>query len=221
MLGGGALRPRLEVRSGRAEMVAVIRDDLSDRLIHLTKGDTGEESFKTLSKILDDRTLIGGGGYIKGGFKCVCFSEAPISKIGYLLSNPPENVKYRPYGLMFRKMWIFKKGGRPVIYQPDQDFLRLPTDMQYRHVRFYISDRYSIDHSWEREWRICTKTLEFTPDDVTIIVPTRSVIDAMIEVHTNNIIENVKINNDHSKIIRFPWHYIVLEDLGVVVEDGI
>lgn len=103
----------------------IIRDDLSDRLVHLTKG---EEAFETFVHILNDKALKGGNGFIKGGHKCVCFSEAPISKLPQVLSTPHDTIKYRPYGFIFTKRWVFEKGGRPVIYQPDGDYDILPLE---------------------------------------------------------------------------------------------
>jgi hypothetical protein len=46
-------------------MPTIYRDDLSDRLIHLTKGEP-EQAMGTLLTIIDERRLIGGIGYIKG-----------------------------------------------------------------------------------------------------------------------------------------------------------
>jgi hypothetical protein len=93
------------------------------------------------------------------------------------------------------------KGGRPVIYGPDPDYAKLPEEMRYRHVRFYLSAETTIDHTWEREWRIKTDELPITPDDVTVVVPDRKVKNALVK----------KFPDD-------PWHYIVLSDLGVTID---
>lgn len=101
---------------------------------------------------------------------------------------------------MVDKRWLYQKGGRPVIYGPDQDYKLLPDKMKYRHVRFDLSEGATIDHSAEREWRIETAALEITPKDVTLIVPDRSVKSFL------------------EKQFRDNWHYIVLSDLGVNIE---
>lgn len=183
-----------------------MRDDIGNKLVHLGKGHSDDpaqhrgEAALNLKNILKQRMLRGGTGFIKGKHKCVCFSEAPISKLSQLLaSKDPSGFKYQPYGLIVDKKWIFKQGGRPVIYGPDHEYADLPNKMKYRHVRFWLSDEYDIDHTWEREWRICTPSLQFTPADVTVVVPDRTAKDVFIE-------------NGHSE-----WHYLSLSDLGVKV----
>jgi hypothetical protein len=185
-----------------------MRSDVSDRLVHLTKG-TGlkvEEhrkiALKTLGKILTSKSLKGGTGYIKGLHPCVCFSEAPIGMLSHILSiKTGSGFKYQPYGVMVNKKWLYEKGGRPVIYGPDSDYSKLPDDMKFRHVRFEIDGKSSIDFTSEREWRIQTDELSFTHDDVTIIVPDRRAKDAFVKKFTES-----------------PWHYIVLSDLGVSID---
>lgn len=183
-----------------------MRDDISDKLVHLTKG-TGddplthrEEAVRTLHKILKDERLLGGTGFIKGKHKCVCFSEAPISKLSQILAvRENRDFKYQPYGIIVGKKWLFGHGGRPVIYGPSNEYKLLPDEMKYRHVRFYLSKRYDVDHSWEREWRIKTDGLQITTEDVTVVVPDRVAKEAFQ-------------SSGHDK-----WHYIALSDLGVKI----
>lgn len=184
-----------------------MRDDLSNKLVHLTKG-TGDdpekhrgEALRSFGKIIKSKTIKGGTGFIKGGHTCVCFSEAPISKLSYIIANETDkNFKYQPYGVMVDKRWLYQKGGRPVIYGPDPDYRLLPDEMKYRHVRFYLSEKTTIDHSAEREWRIKTSDLQITPKEVTLIVPDRNIKSYLEEKFDD------------------PWHYIVLSDLGVNIE---
>jgi len=184
----------------------LMRDDVSNTLVHLTKGigcdpkKHREEAFQILKKILGEKTLKGGTGFIRGSHKCVCFSEAPISKLSHILAaKENNNFKYQPYGVIIAKKWLYQKGGRPVIYGPDADYEFLPDAMKYRHVRFHLGD-YEIDHTWEREWRVKTDELTFGPADVTIVVPNR-------------------IAKDSFSIAGYKdWHYIVLSDLGVKID---
>lgn len=184
-----------------------MRDDISDKLVHLTKG-TGEDSAKhreeaasNLMSILRQRALIGGTGFIKGSHKCVCFSEAPIGKLSHILATKESNkFKYQPYGVIVGKRWLYEKGGRPVIYGPDGDYDILPKKMKYRHVRFYLGE-YEIDHTWEREWRINTELLKIEPPDVTVVVPDRNAKEAFID------------QGGYAD-----WHYIALSDLGVKID---
>jgi hypothetical protein len=183
-----------------------MRNDISNKLVHLTKGvgpDASkhrQEAIVTLTNILSQGILLGGTGFIKGSYKCVCFSEAPISALSQILAtNTQAGYKYQPYGVLVSKSWLFSKGGRPVIYQPDNDYYLLPEQMRYRHVRFWLSDQYNVDHTWEREWRIQTNSLPITPADVTVVVPNRDAKEAFCD-------------SGYGK-----WHYIALSDLGVPI----
>lgn len=112
------------------------RDDLSTKLIHFTKGtgETIEEKIlsakENLRSILKQKCLIGGRGFIKGNFQCICFSEAPITKFTQILEHP--HFAYAPVGVMIDKAWLFKKGGRPVIYQTYDEYANLPNSHKYR-----------------------------------------------------------------------------------------
>lgn len=188
-------------------LVNMIRDDLSHLLIHLTKGVSPdqslalEESMAHFESIVSEQQLRGGTGYIRGGFKCVCFTEAPISKLSHILATTSVGgFKYAPYGVMVDKTWLYEKGGRPVIYGPGSEYDELPDLLKYRHVRFELSPKYKVDYSWEREWRIQTESLPISPSDVTLVVPNRRAKDL--------------------SVARFGggWHYIVLSDLGVLAD---
>src|SRR5438445_703190 len=131
----------------------MIRGDLSNCLVHLTKGATSDEAANNFRSIIQSGRLRGGNGHIRGGYNCVCFSEAPISVLAQILArNSVDGMRYAPLGVMVKKTWLFLAGGRPVIYQPEAEFELLDEQQRYRHVR-YEPDR-DIDHTWEREWRV-------------------------------------------------------------------
>ena len=66
----------------------MIREDLSNKLLHLTRG-SYEEASKAFSEILKSKKLLGSGRDIRGKLKVICFScENPINKLGYILANP-------------------------------------------------------------------------------------------------------------------------------------
>ena len=79
---------------------------------------------------------------------------------------------------------------------------------QHLHVRFELEDSYSIDYTWEREWRIKADKLQFTPDNVTVLMPTRQISDSLKEAWASKNTGQI-----------YPWHHIVLEDLGVAIPD--
>jgi len=198
----------------------LIRDDLSSKLVHLTNGDW-DNAAVTFQKIVGEKRLRGGTGGIKDNLQCVCFSEAPINKLSTILANPSQlGFRYAPFGVMVDKEWLFKQGGRPVIYQPEIEYPLLHQDLRYRH-KGYEPDK-GIDFTWEREWRIRTTELLLDPSNTTLIVPTRAW-------------ETTVLSERYGKIQRFgaagtpmprsmvenEWHVLVLEDLGVELQvDG-
>lgn len=144
------------------------RRDISDSLIHFTKGQSLREAFARLRKIVVDEALIGSKRRIKGAHECVCFSEAPLDSLGSGLVNPHYYSRYSPFGILVQKEWLFRLGGRPVIYQPDAEYSKLPESLQWRHVRYEPPE---IDFTWEREWRIPRRSLSFNSTCAFIVVP--------------------------------------------------
>lgn len=203
----------------------MIRDDLSNKLIHLVRGATMEEAFGKFQNILWEGRLRGGDGYIKGGYRCVCFTETPISKLGYVLANPDvANMRYRPIGIMVDKKWVFEQGGRPVIYQPTSDFEKLPEELRYRHVCLELNRPGTpVDLTWEREWRVKTDELVLPPELTTVILPARHWRDVLVESHTNDIQDQVQMLGQVAAlaVVPYPWHIIVLDDLGIPIPDGL
>jgi len=57
------------------------RDDIANDVIHFTKGDSPAEAFAVIAHIVAERRLLGGTGYIKGNYTCVCFTEAPLAHL--------------------------------------------------------------------------------------------------------------------------------------------
>jgi hypothetical protein len=183
-----------------------MRSDLSNKLIHLSRGRDPDpskhhkEAARNLRNILQTRRLIGGTGYIRGPKPCVCFSEAPISALAQLLAaGHRSDFRYQPYGIMLEKTSLYRLGGRPVIYGPDADFMKLPVEMRFRHVRFELNDPV-IDHTAEREWRIEIDELAIEPSEVAVIVP---------DLETKNLFAK--------KFQKDGWHFTVLSDLGASV----
>lgn len=203
----------------------MIRDDLSTKLVHLVRGDSMEEAFTKFRSILREGRLRGGTGFIKGMFTCVCFTETPISKLGYVLANPDvARMRYRPLGVMLDKRYVYRMGGRPAIYQPDGDFERLPEELRYRHVRFELdADRPPIDLTWEREWRLHADQLVLPQDETTVILPSRAWRDELVDGHTRHLQAQVQAFGEEAALAigPYPWHVIVLEDLGIPIPDGL
>ena len=169
--------------------INLVRRDVGNLLFHFTRmpdskieiktdkyeRHLGSHAYSVLEKILSDGHLLGSSKNIRGGFKCICFTESPISEIASLFAlvsiaeSEHEKTRYEPYGIAVKKEWLFKQGGRPVIYQPESEFQLLPDELKYRHVRYEPSE--GIDFSWEREWRINTDTLMLDPKETLVVVP--------------------------------------------------
>ncbi len=197
----------------------MIRDDISTKLIHLTRdimkddGTVDKGASDNFINIIRTEKLYGGSRYIRGSFCCVCFSEAPINKFAYLFTEDPRReFRYTPFGVMVEKEWLFNKGGRPVIYQTEEEYNLLHESQKFRHVR-YEPDR-CIDFTWEREWRIKVDELPLDPNNTTLIVPTRRweriYIDAII-----GSMKRMASAGSYPVGKDIKWHFIVLEDLGI------
>lgn len=202
--------------SGRAEL---IRDDLSERLIHLTRGDTDQAAADAFISILREGRVRGGTGCIKGSYRCVCFSEAPVGKLSHILAAPTAHgMRYRPFGIMVSKAWLFARGGRPVIYQSDGEYELLHDSQRYRHVRFEPDT--PVDFTWEREWRVRTDELVLEPGQTTVVVPTREWEEWFQHKHTGRLAMRALVTHGFigpNSVAKQPWHFIVLEDLGVSI----
>lgn len=195
----------------------MIRDDLSSRLVHLTRGDSDEIAATNFLSILGSGMLLGNVGCILGGYKCVCFSEAPIAKLTTILATPnAHGMRYKPFGVMVDKRWLYAQGGRPVIYQSKDEFEELPETHRYRHVTY---DPFKpVDFTWEREWRLRTDKLVLEPGAVTLVVPTRRWEERLREEFASKqFTTSLRIGLHGAPISSFPWHFIVLEDLGVEI----
>lgn len=139
--------PKLPDGRGTLGPMPILRDDLSARLVHLTRGTTLEAATAFMA-IVQERRLLGGDTDIRGGHRCVCFSEAPIGKLAHLLADPSvESMRYKPFGVMVDKVWLFAQGSRPVIYQPEAEYALLHESQQWRHVRYEPPDP-KKDHTW-------------------------------------------------------------------------
>ncbi len=211
----------------------LVRRDLGNLLFHFTRAtnqrvsircnnhtmDLGSGALSTLTKILMEETLCGSSQNIKGAYECICFTESPISELVAmfsmveLASNPTEHTRYEPYGIAVPKEWLFAKGGRPVIYQSKSDFDLLPEHLRYRHVQY---DPISgIDFTWEREWRIQTKSLRLDPQHTLVIVPTAN--EAFDLMHNDSSLELNSVDdegNPDSVYHKPKWMAISLELFG-------
>lgn len=194
----------------------MIRGDLSNCLVHLTRGTTEATAAESFVSVITSKELRGSSRDIRGGYKCVCFSEAPISVLAHALALPAvHGLRYAPFGVMVRKEWLFAQGGRPVIYQPEDEFELLHEANRFRHVRY--DPKNGPDYTWEREWRVQTPALSLDLAEVTFVVPTRAWEERFLEDHAGQQRNQAFFmgTNAAFAIERSAWHFIVLEDLGM------
>jgi hypothetical protein len=168
------------------------RTDISKYLIHFTKGTNLDNAFKILNKIIDEKKLRGTSTWIRGGYNCICFSEAPLTSLSDGLVNPDYYSKYSPFGILVEKKWLFEQGGRPVIYQTEDEPHKNPP----------------IDFSWEREWRIRCDVLTFDNSVASIIIPNSDWIKSLRYEHNRR--EELK-QIEYDLIFNEDWSYSFYE----------
>jgi len=156
------------------------RIDLTNYLTHWVKSDTEQEAYRILSSIIVSGKLYGGNGHIKGKYTCICFTETPEKAF------QESESRYQPFEIQVPKSWIFEQGGRPVIYQSDNEFDALPESIRWRHVRYEPNADSPIDFTWEREWRIQTNELDLPTDKACVIVPDASWVTALVDEHMSH-----------------------------------
>lgn len=163
------------------------RSDLTGHLIHLTRATSVNakelSSTEVLMKIIKEQCLIGSStksGFICGTRKAVCFQDTPLYQLSqniyseqeYRTQNSQAKVRYVGAGLMFPKPYIYRRGGRPVIYDNTEEAKNyLPSHELWRVVRLELSDDTNvIDWTHEREWRI-PDDFKFEINQATVILP--------------------------------------------------
>ncbi len=137
------------------------REDISEYLFHFTKG---KDAIYTLKAILSQQCLK------KGEKNPICFTETPLFFLPRMfelfIKNYPNNPMYAPYGIRFKKDYIFALGGRPAIYGKKEEEDLLPEELKWRFVEYNPNHK---DFTWLREWRINIPELFFDNNDCIII----------------------------------------------------
>ncbi len=194
------------------------RPDLSDKLIHFTCGETNEEAFSNLCSIIKGRSIRGHSNKIKGLFTCICFTEAPLAALRHGLVNLHSFSRYRPFGIIFDKSFVYAHGGRPVIYQPDGEFDELSENSKWRHMRYEPDANPPIDFTWEREWRIKAQEMPVQSHTAGIVVPSQiweqSLRNAYTEQQDHQVYAYSQIMDQllaEQYREDFPWRVICIE----------
>jgi hypothetical protein len=145
-----------------------VRRDISKYLWHFVGRAKSEQSFES---ILSSRTIKGSVDRDTGS-TVICFSETPLSEHIRQDKTLHDSAYARLslYGFGFEKSLLYAKGCLPVIYQPRVLLDELPAKFRHRHVDLRLDGDRPVDYSWQREWRLEAPELEFTPQEVILVV---------------------------------------------------
>lgn len=184
------------------------RNDIAARLTHLTRANETMNAFEVLMKILNDKKLLGStthSGFIVGNTPAVCLQETPLESLAehIIFENESfstidkQNVRYSGIGLRFNKLYIYRKGGRPVIYDK-KEYLKniLPEELYWRIVNFDLDNLENcIDWTHEREWRVPNE-LAFNYNNIELIFPDSDTYRRFIlyceENNTINLLKEIR-----------------------------
>lgn len=196
----------------------MLRPDNSDKLVHFTSGASEEDAFSNLCSIIQDEAIRGSDGMIKGGYRCVCFTEAPLAALVRGLVNLSDFSRYQPFGVIYDKTHVYSQGGRPVIYQSDDEFFVLPEEFRWRHMRYEPIAGYPTDFTWEREWRVLCDYFPVLPHLAGLVLPTHAWANRLLQAYDEQqghlVYEYSQIMDSHlAEQYRevFPWRVCVLE----------
>lgn len=147
------------------------RPDVAPNLMHLLRGDSRNDAFDLLRTVIADRCLSGSERAVRDRSRCVSFAEAPIKQLRDVFRwSATRDARLQPFGVLLGKDYLFALGGRPVIYQSDDEYEQLPESLRYRHVRYDPLTVPPIDYTWEREWRLRADVLQLEPERCCIVV---------------------------------------------------
>lgn len=102
------------------------------------------------------------------------FQDLPLTAIAENLRYEEalnDKIRYSPFGIRFHKRFIYKNGGRPVIYE-NKELMKsmLPENEYWRIVDLNLENATSfVDWMHEREWRVPDE-LVFDYDNIEVIV---------------------------------------------------
>jgi len=179
-----------------------LRSDMSAYVTHLTREneDLNMRGVNVLIKILKEKKLKGSNnnGFISGSDTAVCFQDAPLHGITQNLIHEQFNreelggkIRYRPYGICFRKEYVFRKGGRPVIYEQREFAKQNFKNELWRVVTFDLSSNDKvIDWTHEREWRV-KGDFTFELKNATVVVTNKNAYKKFIKRVDKDILNEI------------------------------
>jgi hypothetical protein len=194
--------------------VLYFRSDISPFLVHLTKKKESKTAKDILTNIINEKQLVANNSFVsdikyatntskmnddekRKLFGAVCLTETPINEIYCLLGIAKSQVNLEPYGLVFIKDNLRRKGVSPVLYfnneQDDKyEMFQALSSLKEKYpkeaaklfplisvfgekihnpdLNSHPGTQGTVDFLWEREWRYPTINgdLLFTQEDIFI-----------------------------------------------------
>lgn len=178
------------------------REDISRFVVHLTRDDTddfknGGTAEENFQDILNEQKIIAYQPHciytdkipkkLHDHYSVTCFTEVPLTQLHLLTQRiPGRKVLLEPYGFVFSKEYIIRKGAQPAIYINSYNnnyWLREAANELYniaeskgfnnckisRFLPFLNAMHERYDFTWEREWRVCGD-VDFLPEDIIAII---------------------------------------------------
>lgn len=159
-----------------------MRPDMSDQLIHFTRGENYEDAFRNICRMVDECVITGGKEFWSGEH-CVCFTEAPLNSLPGGFVNSKTFSRYSPFGIICDRDHMFDLGARPVIYGPSEEVSLFPEHVRWRYMKYNPNESPPYDFTWEREWRIRACELKISPDMAGVVVPGPEWADRLVEAY--------------------------------------
>lgn len=195
-----------------SEAAIANREDISQFVVHLTRddrgsfdnGSTARDNFISIYKqktimanrahCLHNRMISSLPELVQQEMRVACFTEVPLNQIHLLIRPiPGRQVEFAPYGFVFKKSYIVRRGAQPAIYVNSYNgnmFLREAADALFEKAKaedfqsslwkflpFLNAMHENYDFTWEREWRVRHR-LEFSAKDlVCVILPQDSELE--------------------------------------------
>ncbi len=153
------------------------RDDLLDG-----RPASDHSAFAALVRIARERLLRASGRAIRGGYAVICFTAVPLDELPRLNVFRVHRGRwdFEPYGIVIRRLWLERRGARPVRYAAAADWAGI-AELDRPFFQLARGGRRpgrgsaatGIDWTVEREWRHRgdLDLGELAAEDVMLFVP--------------------------------------------------
>lgn len=169
----------------------------------------GKPAIERLINILESKTIYASPmSFLPGNREAVCFTEC----IWDALIDQAE--RYSPYGVVFSKRLIFKKGGGPALYIRGDIQKLIEQNIPIEIVPFLapfdpdgvMNPPIKLDWLHEREWRLPTSlTFEYSDVEYVLVGSIQDSIQVVQRIGAQHVPEDKFIPMDVHRTIRKAW----------------